>query len=216
MTELVRSDVVQREVRSQTSNPEYEIISTLAKSANTCLYKAKRSEAYSPIEGDTVALKVLECKRSSRSKLAEQLRTEARLMRSIDHENVIRVLEFQETDSICFIAMEFANTGSLRLHLAREGSLSFESALDHMEQLLAGLVAIHRAGIIHGDIRPETLYLTSESKLKIGNFQLPSIIHQEGREALDLIGWGGKLIISLPRCSWRMSFQSKAISTLQG
>ena len=179
MTEILTPETAEQLSQSLVSTDvesEYEILSTIRKDAHTCLYKARRSAAFSPVEGSPVALKVLDCKQKRRRSLAVQLKTEATLMQAVLHDNVVRVLEFQNTEAVCFLAMEYAELGDLRAYLQRHGRPSIAEAFSMMDQLLAGLAAVHQAGIVHGDIRPETLHLNAESVLKIGNFRFPSII----------------------------------------
>jgi serine/threonine-protein kinase len=88
--------------------------------------------------------------------------------------------------------MEYADLGSLRGVLQQRQFFPPRNALEFCKQLLSGLNAIHKAGIVHGDIRPETLYVTDESTLKVGNFRLPSLLTTEGTAQRE--EWTGRMI----------------------
>jgi len=91
--------------------------------------------------------------------MSERFRREARLLSSVEHPAVVRVIDFgQSQDSTCLV-MEFAEGETLLQHLGA-GPLSPERGRRILMQLAEGLAAIHDKGIIHRDLKPENVVLT--------------------------------------------------------
>ena len=110
--------------------------------------------------------------------MAEQLRgnadvldlflREARKMASVRHINVVQVYDIIEGGEVPTIIMEFMGGGSLASRLG-PGRLPEEEVLDVLQQVVAGLSAIHDAGLVHRDIKPENI-LEEKGVYKITDF----------------------------------------------
>jgi len=109
--------------------------------------------------GRRVALKVLRREVGQQPGMSERFRREARLLSSVEHPAVVRVIDFGTShDSTCLV-MEFAEGETLLQHLGN-GPLTPERGRRVMLQLAGGLAAIHDKGIIHRDLKPENVVLT--------------------------------------------------------
>ena len=109
--------------------------------------------------GRRVALKVLRREVGQQPGMSERFRREARLLSSVEHPAVVRVIDFgQSHDSTCLV-MEFAEGETLLQHLGN-GPLAPERGRRILMQLAEGLAAIHDKGIIHRDLKPENVVLT--------------------------------------------------------
>ena len=103
-----------------------------------------------------VALKVLnpELDSNGEEHFSERLFREASLAGSLQHPNVVTVHDYGQTETgLCFIAMELLDGRSLKEVLA-DGAMDPERALDLFEQIVRGLRAAHRAGLVHRDVKP--------------------------------------------------------------
>jgi serine/threonine protein kinase len=110
--------------------------------------------------------------------MAEQLRgnedvlklffNEARKMASVRHINVVQVYDVLERDEVPTIIMEYMGGGSLASRLG-PGRLPQEDVIDILQQVVAGLHAIHAAGLVHRDIKPENI-LEEKGVYKITDF----------------------------------------------
>nr|MDQ3298558.1 serine/threonine protein kinase [Myxococcota bacterium] len=103
----------------------------------------------------------------------ERFRREARAASRIDHENVVRIFDTGTDQDVCYIAMELVDGLDLRKLIAEAGRLEPARATELTRQLLAGLEAIHDAGIVHRDIKPGNLVVTriaGREVLKIMDF----------------------------------------------
>jgi serine/threonine protein kinase len=109
--------------------------------------------------GRRVALKVLRREVGQQPGMSERFRREARLLSSVEHPAVVRVIDFGTSQDATCLVMEFAEGETLLQHLGA-GPLTPERGRRVMLQLAEGLAAIHEKGIIHRDLKPENVVLT--------------------------------------------------------
>ena len=95
---------------------------------------------------------------------------EAALLRRIDSPHVVRVLDAGEAPGGSFLALEYAEGGTLADRLAREPTLPHEEVARLAEGLLSGLDAAHRAGIVHGDVKPGNVLLAADGTPRLADF----------------------------------------------
>jgi serine/threonine-protein kinase len=108
-----------------------------------------------------VALKVIMPELAHEPDFRARFTREAELSASIDHPNVIPVYEAGEADGHLFIAMRWVDGTDLRSVIAREGALDASRAVAIVERIAAALDAAHRGGLIHRDVKPANVMLTS-------------------------------------------------------
>lgn len=121
--------------------------------------------------GRSVAVKVGLC-----AKARDVLRTEARLQQLLLDPNVLPIFAINPGVDPPYLVMEYAEGGSLRARLIRTGPLSPECAVAILRQVLSGLSAAHDADLVHGDIKPQNVLLTSDGVAKLADFgmELPA------------------------------------------
>ena len=121
-----------------------------------------------------VALKVLKSELARDAKWDKRFSRELRLARPIQHRNVCRVFDIGEADGHKFLTMELAKGGSLREELKRglASPRPFADRLADAEAVIAGLAALHRAGIVHRDFKPDNLLRMEDGRLVLSDFGL--------------------------------------------
>ena len=117
-----------------------------------------------------VALKRLADNLSRDDDLRRRFLREARLAARLNHPNVVRVFDVGVDDGLPFIAMEYVEGETLAEHVARRGRLSAAEAAGLGVQICAGLAAVHAAGLVHRDVKPQNLLLGRDGVLKLGDF----------------------------------------------
>src|SRR5690606_725798 len=120
--------------------------------------------------GDIVALKLLHEMYTDDEAYLERFEREVEIARRIDSPNVVKVLGYGSLDGQPFMAMEYVEGQSLKELLKAKGKLSWEEAKPILRDVLHGLDAAHRAGIIHRDIKPSNILLAADGKAKVADF----------------------------------------------
>jgi hypothetical protein len=102
--------------------------------------------------------------------LSERLRQEIKLARRVSHENVCRLHEYGEDGRIHYVSMELVEGVDLKRGLLSQGPPSVSEALDVALQVVAGLEAIHRAGILHRDLKSANIMRDRSGLVKLMDF----------------------------------------------
>jgi serine/threonine protein kinase/Tol biopolymer transport system component len=148
----------------------YKIIETLGRGGMGEVYLAE-----DPRLGRRVALKLLPHSITNNDERVRRFNLEARAASAISHPNVAHIYEIAESERGHFITMEYVKGRTLRQAL-REKSLDTNQTFDIASQVLAGLGAAHRAGVIHRDIKPENVVLANNDYVKVLDFGLAKLI----------------------------------------
>jgi serine/threonine protein kinase len=124
--------------------------------------------AYDTLFAHDVAIKeIVEAHRGDEL-IREMFLEEARKMRKVEDKHVVKVYEIMGASEIPTIIEEFMADGDLASRLGDSG-LKTDEALEILEQVLMGLRAIHKAGLVHRDIKPDNV-LAHEGVWKITDF----------------------------------------------
>jgi hypothetical protein len=123
---------------------------------------------------NVVALKVLKSELARDSKWEKRFSRELRLGRPIQHPNVCRIFDIGEADGHRFLTMEIARGGSLRDELKRGGALErpLDAKMADARAVIAGLAALHAAGVVHRDFKPDNLLRMEDGRLVLSDFGL--------------------------------------------
>jgi len=142
----------------------YEIRGLVGRGGMGAVYRALDREL-----DEEVAVKVLETAGEG-TPGEQQLRREIKLARTITHPNVVRAYDFGEAEGVRFFTMEYVAGATLRELLDEEGRLALTPALQIAKQVCRGLGAVHRAGIVHGDLKPANVVVMTGGVAKLTDF----------------------------------------------
>jgi serine/threonine-protein kinase len=130
----------------------YEILSELGRGGMGTVFRARDREL-----DDEVALKVLKTERDDQGAQVERLRQEIKIARAITHVNVVRAFDFGEAERTRYLTMEYVAGTTLRELIDARRGLELTPALQIAKQVCRGLAAVHKAGIVHGDLKPQNV-----------------------------------------------------------
>jgi len=133
--------------------------------------------------GRHVALKFVVHKKLDRRETVERFEREARAASVLNHPNICTVHDVGEEGGHHFIAMELLEGESLDALLTR-GPLPVRRLLEIGTQIAEALVAAHARGVIHRDVKPANVFVTSTGLVKIMDFGLAKILQSPAAEAL--------------------------------
>src|SRR5262245_9532588 len=109
-----------------------------------------------------VALKLLASELSTDAQVRERFLRESRLAASLDHSHVIPIYEAGETTGALYIAMRYVEGRDLKTLLGEQGRLEPGRALELVAQVASALDAAHARGLVHRDVKPANILVTSE------------------------------------------------------
>ena len=113
-----------------------------------------------------------------------RFRAEADALRGFHHPGLAQALDYVEAHGTGYLVSEFVAGETLAARLARAGTLPEDAMPDLLAPLLAGLEALHRAGLVHGDVQPDTIVLRDDDALPM-LLDLAATRHALARAAHD-------------------------------
>eukprot|EP01104_Vermistella_antarctica_P020557 TRINITY_DN883_c0_g1_i7.p1 TRINITY_DN883_c0_g1~~TRINITY_DN883_c0_g1_i7.p1 ORF type:complete len:398 (-),score=62.75 TRINITY_DN883_c0_g1_i7:64-1257(-) len=118
--------------------------------------------------GGMVAIK--EIRKDAASQAGESLTRELQVMKSLEHPNLVKLVDFHETTTYLYFILEFVSGGSLHETVKRFGPLPEEVLKIYVQQILHGLKHLHANEIIHRDIKGANILLTLNGVCKVADF----------------------------------------------
>lgn len=129
--------------------------------------------------GEKVAVKILEKDKIKDSADVERVSREIKILKLVNHPNVISLYEIIETQKQLYLIMEYACGGELFDYIVARSRLKEQQACIFFQQLLSGIEYLQRVGVVHRDLKPENLLLDENKNLKIVDFGLSNLYRSE-------------------------------------
>jgi hypothetical protein len=121
------------------------------------------------------AIKILSIRLNKEVILA--FKQEAVTIASLVHHHIVRVLDFDVTEGIPFLVMDYAPNGSLRQHHRPGEQVPLSSVISYVQQVAHGLQYAHDARIIHRDIKPHNMLIGRRGEILLSDFGIATIAH---------------------------------------
>ena len=158
----------------------YEILEPLGRGGQSTVYKAL----------DVNLRRVVAIKFLSEQHLADEMSQkrfllEARALSSLNHPNIATVYHIGQHEAHPFIVMEYVEGRTLLDHAAAAGS-SMEQRLGLMIQIAEAVAYAHGQGIMHRDLKPGNILVTSDGRVKLVDFGLAKLIQSSVRDRLSV------------------------------
>ena len=143
----------------------YEIISKIGSGGMADVYKAKDHKL-----NRFVAVKVMKKEFRDDKQFISKFRVEAQSAAGLAHANIVNIYDVGEEAGIYYIVMELVEGITLKEYIKNKGRLSVREATSIALQISAGLEAAHNNGIIHRDIKPQNIIISTDGKVKVADF----------------------------------------------
>jgi len=181
----------------------YEILCVLGQGGMSTVYKARH------VLVDSVrAIKVIRSAQEDNSKVLRRFQQEGKAALTLEHPNIGRVYEFgiDATLQKPYLVMDYVEGKTLSATLLEEGALTAERACRLIAQVCDGLHEAHSKGVVHRDIKPGNIILTTDSTgaemAKIVDFGIAKVIGRDDTQNLTQTGevFGTPLYMSPEQC----------------
>ncbi|MGN0342027.1 MAG: Stk1 family PASTA domain-containing Ser/Thr kinase [Roseburia sp.] len=143
----------------------YEIVGKVGAGGMSDVYKAKDH-----ILGRFVAIKVLKQEFSEDVNFVTKFRTEAQSAAGLEHPNIVNIYDVGSENGMHYIVMEFIEGITLKTYIEKKGRLTFKEAVSIAIQVGRGIEAAHNKNIVHRDIKPQNIIISTEGKVKVTDF----------------------------------------------
>ena len=146
--------------------PGYEILQQLAPGGMGVVFRARDQKT-----NQTVALKMIRSGIHADAQEKARFQLESDAIASLAHPNIIKIFACGEWQGMPYLAMEFAEGGSLA-QLLESGPVTFDRAIELLEVLALATQFIHERDIIHRDLKPANVLLSADGTPKLADFGL--------------------------------------------
>lgn len=126
--------------------------------------------------GTKVAVKILNPILTANKQLRQRFENEAKFMASLHHNNIVKVLDYNEQPDMLAIIMELLEGQDLDTLIKTNGALKPETAMPLFTQILDAFDYAHSQGIIHRDIKPSNIFVDNSNQIKILDFGIAKIL----------------------------------------
>ena len=148
----------------------YEIVGKVGAGGMADVYKAKDHTL-----GRFVAIKVLKQEFSEDVNFVTKFRTEAQSAAGLEHPNIVNIYDVGSENGLYYIVMEYVEGITLKTYIEKKGQLSFKEAVSIAIQVGRGIEAAHNKHIIHRDIKPQNIIISTEGKVKVTDFGIARV-----------------------------------------
>jgi len=147
--------------------PGFELIRKLGEGGMGATYLARQVSM-----DRLVALKILRKKLSEKSRFIDRFRREARVAGRLNHQNIVQAMDVGESAGFHYLVMEYVEGRNLVDMLPEDEAMDEKTAVGYVRQIADALVFANEQKIIHRDIKPDNIMVTSDGVAKLCDFGL--------------------------------------------
>ncbi len=152
----------------------YTLIERIGTGGMSTVWRARARDAE-----EDVAIKVVPIDELD-PEFERRLRREPEIHRRLEHENIVRLIDWFREGEEFFLVMEYVSGESLSARLKREGALGFIEARDMMRGILRAVAHLHEHDVIHRDIKPGNILLREDGSAVLTDFGIAKFGWQQG------------------------------------
>lgn len=154
-------------------NNRYRLLAQIASGGMAVVYKA-----HDLTLNRVVAIKILRENFADNTDFRARFQNEAQAAANLAHPNIVTVYDFGQDGNRSYIVMEYVEGRDLKNVIRAEAPLAIDRAIDLMAQACAALGYAHRAGLVHCDVKPQNMLVTSDGRLKVTDFGIARALSQ--------------------------------------
>ncbi len=158
----------------------YEIREIIGIGGMAVVYKA-----YDAIESRIVAIKILKEEFVSNEEFVRRFKNESKAIAVLSHPNIVKVYDVSFGDLIQYIVMEHIEGITLKQYIESHGSVGWKDTVNIVMQILKALQHAHDKGIIHRDVKPQNIMLTSDGTIKVTDFGIARFARSDHKTMTD-------------------------------
>ncbi|KAM6307762.1 MAP/microtubule affinity-regulating kinase 4 isoform 2-T2 [Podargus strigoides] len=121
------------------------------------------------LTGREVAIKIIDKTQLNPTSLQKLFR-EVRIMKGLNHPNIVKLFEVIETEKTLYLVMEYASAGEVFDYLVSHGRMKEKEARAKFRQIVSAVHYCHQKNIVHRDLKAENLLLDADANIKIADF----------------------------------------------
>lgn len=161
----------------------YELFEKIGEGGMSVVYKAKDK-----LLNRFIAIKVLKPEFVKDQKFIESFRRESQAAASLSHPNIVNIFDVGQEGNIHYIVMELVEGHTLSDLIREEGPLPYPRVIELTKQIAAALSVAHKNQIIHRDVKPHNVLITSSGSAKITDFGIAKAVNSS--TIVDTTGGG--------------------------
>lgn len=167
-------------------NGRYELVAQQGSGGMSIIYRAVDRSL-----GRTVAVKVLRPSLITQDAgFLERFRDEARSVANLSHPNIVTVHDVGNDGPTHYIVMELVEGTDLKKIIKSQGAMPIDRVLNLAIQICAGIGYAHRSGLVHADIKPQNILVTSQDVVKVTDFGIAQAMSDTQPQARAEVVWG--------------------------
>jgi len=143
----------------------YELIEKIGEGGMAVVYKAKDR-----LLNRYVAIKILRPEFTQDEQFLDSFKRESQAAAGLQHPNIVSIYDVGRTGNINFIVMELVDGRPLSDFIKEKGRLDYKTTIDIAKQMASALSIAHKHQIIHRDVKPHNIMITSDGVAKLTDF----------------------------------------------
>lgn len=160
----------------------YELVNKIGEGGMAVVYKAKDR-----LLNRFVAVKILRPECTKDAQFVDSFRAESQAAAGLQHPNIISVYDVGREGNIHFIVMELIEGKSLSEVIKEKAPMDYRDVVHITKQVASALSVAHKHNIIHRDIKPHNIMITSDGMAKLGDFGIAKAISDSTMEETSKI-----------------------------
>ncbi len=165
----------------------YELIEKIGEGGMAVVYKARCR-----LLNRYVAIKILRPEFTKDAQFVENFKRESQAAAGLSHPNIVSIYDVGQEGNIYFIVMELVDGKPLSQIIEEKGRIEYKEAIQITRQIASALSLAHRNGIVHRDVKPHNILITSTGVAKLADFGIAKAV-----SASTIIGGTDKVMGSV-------------------